>query len=50
MAAHALLTAFPSPTDGQIHDAMTHLCRCGTYPLIWASIRDASQALRSSAS
>ena len=31
LAAVALLRKYPHPTDGQIDEAMTNLCRCGTY-------------------
>jgi isoquinoline 1-oxidoreductase subunit alpha len=31
MAAAALLKAKPKPTDQDIDDAMTNVCRCGTY-------------------
>ncbi|WP_267406952.1 (2Fe-2S)-binding protein, partial [Methylobacterium sp. GC_Met_1] len=34
MAATALLKQTPHPTDGDIADAMTNLCRCGTYNAI----------------
>ncbi|WP_267360308.1 (2Fe-2S)-binding protein, partial [Methylobacterium sp. GC_Met_3] len=36
MAATALLKQTPHPTDGDIADAMTNLCRCGTYNAIAA--------------
>ncbi len=45
MAAVALLEENPSPTDEDISDAMTNLCRCGTYPKIKAAIKDAAQTL-----
>ncbi len=38
MAAAALLAASPKPTDAQIDEAMTNICRCGTYPRIRAAI------------
>lgn len=38
MAAAALLAATPRPTDAQIDEAMTNICRCGTYPRIRAAI------------
>ncbi|MBA3878509.1 MAG: (2Fe-2S)-binding protein [Sphingobium sp.] len=38
MAAAALLAATPKPTDAQIDEAMTNICRCGTYPRIRAAI------------
>ncbi|PWC39797.1 (2Fe-2S)-binding protein [Azospirillum sp. TSO35-2] len=42
MAATALLKRTPHPTDGDIADAMTNLCRCGTYNRIAAAIRQAA--------
>ncbi len=45
MAAVALLEENPAPTDEDISDAMTNLCRCGTYPRIKAAIKDAAQTL-----
>lgn len=46
MAATALLLKAPVPDDGQIDDAMTNLCRCGTYQRIRRAIHRASQALQ----
>ena len=34
MAAAALLSKHPRPTDADIDAAMTNLCRCGTYPRV----------------
>lgn len=46
MAATALLTAKPAPTDADIEAAMNgHLCRCGSYPRIRAAIREAATRL-----
>ena len=45
MAAVALLETTPNPTDQDIDDAMTNLCRCGTYPRIRAAIHDAAGGL-----
>ncbi|KAA0590478.1 isoquinoline 1-oxidoreductase alpha subunit [Azospirillum lipoferum] len=42
MAATALLKQTPHPSDGDIADAMTNLCRCGTYNRIAAAIRQAA--------
>jgi isoquinoline 1-oxidoreductase subunit alpha len=42
MAATALLKQMPRPTDGDIADAMTNLCRCGTYNAIAAAVRQAA--------
>jgi isoquinoline 1-oxidoreductase alpha subunit len=39
MAAAALLQHTPSPTDQQIADNITNLCRCGTYPRVQKAIR-----------
>mgnify|MGYP000928739869 CR=1 FL=1 len=38
MAATALLKANPNPSDEQIDEAMTNICRCGTYTRIRAAI------------
>lgn len=43
MAAVALLKETPQPTDEDIDDAMTNLCRCGTYPKIRAAIKRAAE-------
>ena len=42
MAATALLERSPKPTDAQIDEAMTNLCRCGTYQRVRRAIRRAS--------
>ncbi len=40
LAAAALLTAIPKPSDEEIDTAMVgNLCRCGTYPRIRAAIK-----------
>ena len=38
MAAAALLKEKPKPTDKDIDDAMTNICRCGTYQRIRAAV------------
>jgi isoquinoline 1-oxidoreductase subunit alpha len=38
MAAAALLKSTPRPSDAQIDEAMTNICRCGTYTRIRAAI------------
>ena len=43
MAASALLKAKPNPTDADIDDAMTNICRCGTYNRVRAAIHAAAQ-------
>jgi isoquinoline 1-oxidoreductase subunit alpha len=42
MAAAALLEKTPKPTDAQIDEAMTNLCRCGTYQRVRAAIKRAA--------
>jgi isoquinoline 1-oxidoreductase subunit alpha len=47
MAAVALLTVKPNPTDGDITDAMNgNICRCATYVRIRQAIKDASATIR----
>ena len=42
MAAAALLAKNPKPTDRDIDEAMTNICRCGTYQRIRAAIHMAA--------
>jgi isoquinoline 1-oxidoreductase alpha subunit len=42
MAAVALLKRNPQPTDRDIDDAMTNICRCGTYQRIRAAVHMAA--------
>ena len=42
MAAAALLKTTPTPTDEQIGQAMTNICRCGTYQRVKRAIRRAA--------
>ena len=42
LAAAALLRRIPNPTDQDIDEAMTGICRCGTYERIRAAIRSAA--------
>jgi isoquinoline 1-oxidoreductase alpha subunit len=42
MAAAALLAKTPQPTDRDIDEAMTNICRCGTYQRIRAAIHVAA--------
>jgi isoquinoline 1-oxidoreductase alpha subunit len=44
MAAAALLERKPKPTDADIDEAMTNLCRCGTYQRVRAAIHRAAGA------
>ena len=43
MAAAALLRDNKQPTDVEIDQAMSNICRCGTYPRIWKAIRRAAE-------
>jgi isoquinoline 1-oxidoreductase alpha subunit len=46
MAATALLTKTPDPTDAQIDAAMAgNICRCGTYGRVRSAIKDAAKKL-----
>ena len=42
MAAAALLKKKPKPTDKDIDNAMTNICRCGTYQQVRAAIHVAA--------
>jgi len=44
MAVSAFLATNPAPTDEQLNEAITNICRCGTY----ARIREAVQSLAAS--
>ncbi|MCW8086595.1 (2Fe-2S)-binding protein [Sabulicella glaciei] len=43
MAAAALLAEKPRPTDEEINDAITNICRCGTYNQVRAGIHQAAE-------
>ena len=45
MAAADLLKRTPNPTDEDIDNQMTNICRCGTYPRIRDAIKRAAQEL-----
>ena len=45
MAAAALLKKTPKPTDRDIDEAMTNICRCGTYQRIRVAVHMAAAAL-----
>lgn len=45
VAATALLTENPRPTDAEIDAAVTNICRCGTYPRIRRAIHRAAATL-----
>ena len=44
MAVVALLQKTPHPTDSDIEEAMTNICRCGTYDRIRSAIHRASES------
>jgi isoquinoline 1-oxidoreductase subunit alpha len=44
MAAAALLKDKPQPTDSDIDEAITNICRCGTFQQVRAAIHDAAKA------
>jgi isoquinoline 1-oxidoreductase alpha subunit len=46
MAAAALLARKPSPSDSDIDQAMTNICRCGTYNRVRAGIKLAARSGR----
>ena len=44
MAVAALLKEKPKPTDADINNAITNICRCGTYQQVRAAIHAAASA------
>ena len=46
MAATALLRGTPAPSDAEIDDAITNICRCGTYPRLRAAIHRAAALMK----
>ena len=44
MAVAALLKDKPKPTDADINDAITNICRCGTFVQVHAAIHAAANA------
>ncbi|MCD1617991.1 (2Fe-2S)-binding protein [Salipiger marinus] len=45
IAVTALLSQIPNPSDAQIDEAITNICRCGTYPRIRRAIHRAAATL-----
>lgn len=43
MASAALLKTTPTPTDADIAENITNICRCGTYSRVRAAIHDAAK-------
>jgi isoquinoline 1-oxidoreductase subunit alpha len=48
MATAALLKEKPKPTDQEIDDALTNICRCGTYSAIRRAVHRAAAILAGS--
>ncbi len=46
MAAVAFLKKHPKPTDADIDENLTNICRCGTYPRLRAAIHRAAALLQ----
>jgi isoquinoline 1-oxidoreductase alpha subunit len=46
MAVAAFLQQFPKPTDADIDDNLTNICRCGTYPRIRAGVHRAAALMK----
>jgi isoquinoline 1-oxidoreductase alpha subunit len=46
MAVASFLRTTPDPDDAAINEAITNICRCGTYPRIRKAIHRAAAALR----
>ena len=46
MAVASFLKTTPEPDDAAINEAITNICRCGTYPRIRKAIHRAAAALR----
>ena len=47
MAVAALLKSNPHPTDAEIDEQITNICRCGTYARIREAIHQAARGARS---
>ena len=45
MAASALIKSNPAPSDADIANGITNICRCGTYQRIRAAIKDAAASM-----
>ncbi len=44
MAISALLAKNPSPTDNELAESITNICRCGTYPRIRNAVHSLAKA------
>ncbi len=47
MATSALLDQVPDPSDEEINEALTNICRCGTYDRIRAAVHRAAELKKS---
>lgn len=45
MAATALLAKNPTPSDAEINQQVTNICRCGTYQLVRSAIKQAAEEI-----
>jgi isoquinoline 1-oxidoreductase alpha subunit len=45
MAAAALLAQNSKPSEDEIRDGITNICRCGTYPRVLAAVQLAARRL-----
>lgn len=43
MAAESFLKSYPNPTDADINENISNICRCGTYTRIRSAIKTASK-------
>jgi isoquinoline 1-oxidoreductase subunit alpha len=46
MAVTAFLKQYPTPTDDDIDQNLTNICRCGTYPRLRAAIHRAAALMK----
>jgi isoquinoline 1-oxidoreductase alpha subunit len=46
MATAAFLREHPNPTDADIDEGLTNICRCGTYPRLRAAVHRAAQLMK----
>jgi isoquinoline 1-oxidoreductase alpha subunit len=46
MATVALLKEFPNPTDADIDNNITNICRCGTYERLRRAIHRAAEMMK----
>jgi len=46
MAAVALISRNPDPSDADIDAELTNICRCGTYPRMRAAVHRAAELIR----